>query len=454
MNLLNQILDYSECDPVSSIGKRSPTFDPQVVESVAATIEDVRTRGDAALLDSARKYDAPRLSSIEVTEEEAMDAVLPQDQWEPLLAGHDRVAAFHRRQLERETAGFEAQAADGRYESFGSSFRLKRRNFSWSLDLEYGGQVGQRIVPLESAGVCAPGGKHPSPSALMMSAVPASVAGVGRIVVTTPARPDGTIHSAMLIAARTSGVSRIVKVGGATAIAALALGTESIPKVDTIVGPGNRYANEARRQLWGSTRIDGFAGPGEVCVLLDDDASATFAAADLATLLEHGDDASVYIVALSRAKLDEVTAETSKLAKGHHREASMRKALKERGSGVVAKDIKQACDVVNAIAPGYLSIMTADVDATLSAIRNAGCVLLNARSAVSAAVFCAGPSSTLPTGGAARFAGPVSVRSFLKSQSVVRLTRPDLEAVQPVIQAFSEMEGLLLHAKAARLRER
>ena len=244
----------------------------------------------------------------------------------------------------------------------------------------------------------------------------------------------------------------VYKVGGAYAIAALALGTESIKPVDKIVGPGNRFVNEAKRQLWGRVGLDGYAGSSEVCVLADDKANASFAAADLLTQVEHAEDNAGFLVCTSRSKLDEILAEADRQMSGALREGTMRAALAHEGWAIVARDLSEALDLVNWIAPEHLSVATEDPENLLGRIQNAGCVLLGEWTPESAGDYAIGPSHTLPTAGAARFGSPVNVFDFVKVQSVSHLTRSELMELTPVIEAFGEMEGFPTHGHGATIR--
>lgn len=420
---------------MARLARRSTLRDERTERIVFEIIEDVRQRGDAALIESARRFDAPELTSLVVTEAELAQADLPSPQAEALRTAILRVTNFHAQQRAALTAGMEV------YED----------GWSWKAEAP-GSRLGQRILPMTSAGVYVPGGNATYPSSVVMNAVPGKVAGVKDIAVTTPARSDGSLHPAVLFALREVGVSRAYKIGGAAAIAALALGTETIARVDQIVGPGNRFVNEAKRQLWGTVGLDGYAGPSEVCVLADDEANAAFAAADLLTQIEHAPDNAGFLVTLSETKQAEILAEVERQLVGAPREATMRQALAEAGLAIVARDLSEAAAFVNAIAPEHLTLAVADPDAILPAIKNAGCVLLGEYTPESAGDFCLGPSHTLPTAGAARFGSPVNVLNFWKVQSVSYLDPQGLDPLIDIIDAFGEMEGFPAHARGATIR--
>jgi histidinol dehydrogenase len=288
-----------------------------------------------------------------------------------------------------------------------------------------------------------------------MNVLPAQAAKVRRVAVTTPAAKDGSLSQAVLVALRTvasAGEVQAFKIGGAAAVAALALGTETVPRVDKVVGPGNRFVNEAKRQLWGAVGLDGYAGPSEVCILADETSNAKYAAADLLTQIEHAPDNCAFLVCSDEAKLNEILAEIDGQATGAPREETLRRALAGDSMAFLAKDRVQAIEIVNAVAPEHLGIITRDPESDMLQIRNAGCILLGEWSPESAGDFCAGPSHTLPTSGAARFGSPVNVLDFLKVQSVIRMTRDELRELTPIIETFGEMEGLPSHGRGATIR--
>lgn len=420
---------------MARLARRTSLRDERTERIVSEIIEDVRRRGDAALLESARRFDAPELSAIAVTEAELAGAKLSVPQEEALRTAILRVTNFHAQQRAALTSGM--TGIDG--------------GWTWTVEAP-GSRLGQRILPMSSAGVYVPGGNATYPSSVVMNAIPGKVAGVKDLAVTTPARADGSLHPAVLFALREVGVARSYKIGGAAAIAALALGTETIARVDQIVGPGNRFVNEAKRQLWGTVGLDGYAGPSEVCVLADDEANAAFAAADLLTQIEHAPDNAGFLVTLSEAKQREILAEVERQVTGAPREETMRQAMAEAGLAIVARDLTEASEFINAIAPEHLTLAVADPDAILSGIKNAGCVLLGEYTPESAGDFCLGPSHTLPTAGAARFGSPVNVLNFWKVQSISRLDPQGLDPLIDVIEAFGAMEGFPAHARGATIR--
>ncbi len=426
-----RIIDCATENPFVVLNQRVALNDEKTQAIVTAIIEDVRQRGDDALLDNARRFDAPEIASLSVTEEETDAAYreIPEKHLDAIRQSIERVKAFHEDQHAHLNLGA------GR----------------WKRAAE---DLGQRILPLSSAGVYVPGGLAAYPSSVIMNGMPGLVAGVPRLIVASPARKDGTLHPAVLVALREVGIPQAIKIGGAAAIAALALGTETIGRVDKIVGPGNRFVNEAKRQLWGKVGLDGYAGPSEVCVLADDTANAAWAAADLLTQIEHAEDNAGFLITLSRAKADEILTEADRQMAGALRETTMRTALKEHGMVFIARDLEEACEVSNAIAPEHLTLSVTDPESALSRIQNAGCVLLGEYTPESAGDFALGPSHTLPTAGAARFGSPVNVLDFVKVQSVAKSTLADLQEILPIIEAFGEMEGFPTHANGATIRFR
>jgi histidinol dehydrogenase len=456
-------VDCTEEDVFALLRGRGPRRDAGTQQVVHGIVEAVRTRGDAALLESARAFDAPDLTSIVVSDQEIESADLPAEHEAALHYALDRILAFHKRQAEALFRGWSGVRADpdrrGADERLGD--RLGPGIFQWGSGVGTPltkspfrvreGTVGQRAVPVQRAGVYVPGGLASYPSSVLMNVGPANVARVPEVFVTTPAMKDGTLPPSVLVALRESSVTRGFKIGGAAAIAALGLGTESVPRVDKIVGPGNRYVNEAKRQLWGSVGLDGYAGPSEVCVLADSSANAAFAAADFLTQLEHAEDNTGFLVVFSAEDLNRIMAEVWEQVRTAPREKILRQAL--GGSfGIIAHDLDHACEIIDEIAPEHLTIMTSDPERAAGRIRNAGCILLGDQTPESAADWAIGPSHTLPTAGGARFGSPVNVLDFIKFQSISRLTRSQLGEMQDSIDAFAEMEGFPEHGRAAKLR--
>lgn len=433
-----RIIDCRTDDPFQALASRSVHRDATTAEIVARILDDVRNRGDAALLDSARRFDAPDMKDLAVGCEEIESATVPAKETEALSLAADRIRAFHERQLEAILAG----CLLGGWWSTGKP------------DVPPFSQpgLGQRYVPLRRVGVYVPGGLATYPSSVLMNAIPAKVASVPSVLVATPARKNGTIAAAVRVALRLAEVDEVVKVGGAAAVAAMAYGTETIQRVDKIVGPGNRFVNEAKRQVWGDVGLDGYAGPSEVCVVVDDTSNAAFAAADLLTQIEHAPDNCGFLVATSEHKMQEVLDQVSRQTTGAEREDTLRKALAGDSLAFIAKDAVQATEIVDTIAPEHLSLAVGDPAWWLERIHNAGCVLMGEFSPESAGDFVAGPSHTLPTSGAARFQSPVNVLDFLKVQSVIHMTRKELSELAPAVQTFGDIEGLPVHGNGAKIR--
>ena len=439
-----QIRDLSHGHLSCDLVRRELRRDPRTEDVVRQILDDVSDRGDEALLELRRKFDSPNLGSLKVSEEELESATVPEEWMRAITETAQRVREFHERQLAALTIGL--TVADGvRQWSAVDGRAVLPAGFS-------PGALGQRMLPVQSAGIYVPGGGAPYASSVIMNAVPAQVAGVSRVVVSSPPSADGSLAPAVLAACRHIGITEVYKAGGAGAIAMFALGTDSFRPVDLIAGPGNRYVNEAKRQLWGAVGLDGYAGPSEVCVVADDEANAEWAVADLLTQIEHAPDNVPYLVTFSRAKADEILAAAERQLAGAKREATMREALEKRGTGVIVGSLQQAADFVNLWSPEHVTVAIKDPGAFLPLIRNAGCVLLGEWTPESAGDFVLGPSHTLPTGGAARFGSPVNVLTFMKLQSVAHTTRDQLEKLTPTIQAFGDMEGFPAHARGATIR--
>ncbi|MEP6756163.1 MAG: histidinol dehydrogenase [Chthonomonadales bacterium] len=399
---------------------------PKVESTVKEIIARVQAEGDLALLELGRKFDCPNLDDLEVTEAE----------WQ---AGCDAVAPADRALLDQAAANI-------------LHFHEKQKRNSW-LEIEPGKITGQMINPLERVGVYVPGGTAIYPSSVLMAALPAKAAGVKEIIITTPAGKDGTINPYGLYAARLAGAKRIFKVGGAQAIAALAFGTESIPKVDKVVGPGNSYVNVAKKLLWGVVDIDMLAGPSEVCVVADSGANAAYAATDMLTQAEHDTDSVAYLITDSEEFGQSVLKELDERIKDLPRREILKQALEECGAIIVAESLEQACDLANVCAPEHLALMVREPFAWLGRIKCAGAVLMGDYSPQTLGDYMAGPSHTLPTSGTARFASPLHTETFLKKSSFIYYTKESLDQVSDGLIQFAGIEGFAAHAEAVRVRE-
>ncbi len=399
---------------------------PRVEAIVRDIIADVRARGDASLLELSRKFDAPDLTALEV----------PRADWDEAEAG---LAPDLRMALTRAVANITA-------------FHEKHRKSSW-LDAQPGQITGQIVRPLERVGVYAPGGTASYPSTVLMTAIPARVAGVPEIMVCTPAQRDGKVAPLVLAACKLAGVARVFAIGGAQAVAALAWGTQTVPAADKIVGPGNVYVNVAKKLLWGVADMDMLAGPSEVCVVADAGANPVFAALDLLTQAEHDVEAAAFLITDSADFARQVEDEIERRLATLSRRAILRESLERNGAILVAESLAQAFDLANVCAPEHLALMVRDPLGALGAIKNAGAVLLGDYTPQTLGDYLAGPSHTLPTSGTARFASPLHVDTFLKKSSFIYYTPEALHAVAPLLTAFAHAEGFDAHAQAVAVRE-
>jgi histidinol dehydrogenase len=371
-----------------------------------------------------------------------VDADLPDAHKQAIRTAIERVMEFHQVQLDTLTEG---------WTELGSGWGWR----TYSHEHEDGsesGMIGQRMLPVLSAGVYVPGGRADYPSSVVMNVVPAQIAGVERIVVATPPDKAGNVSPAVLFACHELGVENVLLAGGASAIAAMALGIEGLSRVDVIAGPGNKYVNEAKRQLWGVVGLDSYAGPSEICVFADDSANVVFAAADLIAQVEHAPDNVGVLVTTSQETCDEVIAEVERQLLSAPRANVIRQALMEHGVAVVCTSIADAVTTINRVAPEHLALHSINATELLPLVTSAGAVMMGPWTAQSVGDYCEGPSHTLPTSGAARFASPVSVLTFLRLQSVSMLDQEDAVALAPTVEAFAALEGLPAHGEAARIR--
>ncbi len=413
---------------ITNLLKRSPTsFDEQesVVKSI---ISDIRERGNEALFEYTKKFDGADLDakSILVTEEEIDAAYKKVDPElvEIIRRAREKIRVFHEKQLKN----------------------------SWFDASEDGIILGQRVTPLEKAGVYVPGGRAAYPSSVLMNVMPAVVAGVSEIVMTTPCDASGEVYAQTLVAAREAGVHKIYKAGGAQAIAALAYGTTCIPKVDKIVGPGNIFVALAKKAVFGSVAIDSIAGPSEILVLADDTANAKYVAADLLSQAEHDPMASAILVTTSPDLAKDVQKEIEGFLKTLSRSEIIEKSLDSYGYILLASDMTEAIDAVNNIASEHLEIVTKDPFSDMTRVKNAGAIFLGSYSSEPLGDYFAGPNHVLPTNGTARFFSPLSVDDFIKRSSVISYSREALEGVKDDIIKFAESEMLTAHANSIKVR--
>lgn len=397
-----------------------------VEKAVRKIVERVAEHGDAEVIALTRKLDGARLDELEVTRDEwdeACEEVDPADR-AALGKAAMRVRDFHRRRIPS----------------------------SWEMREEGGGYLGQRVRPLERVGLYVPGGKAVYPSSVIMNAVPASVVEVPEILMATPPEKDGSVRPDVLMAARIAGVHRVFKMGGAQAVAALAYGTESVPRVDKIVGPGNVYVQEAKRLVFGEVSIDSEAGPTEVVVLADRTANPAWVASDLLSQAEHDELASAVLVTHVKSIATRVQDQLAKQLKTFERAAIAKKALSGRSAVVLTKNLDESIDVANRYAPEHLLLAVDAADAVLKRITNAGAVFLGHYTPVAVGDYIAGPNHVLPTGGTARFFSPLGVEDFLKRTSFVRFEPPKLRELGADVIRLAELEGLHGHGTSVELR--
>jgi histidinol dehydrogenase len=404
------------------------TQDAAVEAAVAAIIADVRARGDAAVLDHTRRLDRVMVDDIADLEVRAARrdralAALPDSQRRALTAAAGRVREYHE----------------------------KQRAQSWSFKDADGNELGQQVSALDRVGIYVPGGKAAYPSTVIMNAVPARVAGVREIVMTVPA-PGGELSDLVLAAAAICGVDRVITIGGAQAIAALAYGTQSIRRVDKIVGPGNAYVASAKRQVFGVVGIDMLAGPSEVLVVSDGSASADWIAMDLFAQAEHDELAQALLLSPDGDHLDAVAASVERLLATMPRRTIIAAALARRGAFVRVRDLAQACEIANRVAPEHLELAVADPRALLPRIRHAGAIFLGSYSSEALGDYCAGPNHVLPTSGSARFSSPLGVYDFQKRSSVIAISRAGARALGAIASELARGEGLTAHAVSAEYR--
>ncbi len=415
-------------DILNHLLKRSPDNYGDYEERVKAIVEEVRARGDEALFEYTERFDGAVITAdtIRVTPEEIQEAY---EEVDPVLLDVIRKALVNIR-----------------------SYHEKQKKYSWFDSTENGTILGQKITPLGTVGVYVPGGKAVYPSSVLMNVVPAKVAGVGRIVMTTPPGRDGRIPASTLVAAHEAGTDEIYKVGGAQAIAALAYGTKSIPKADKITGPGNIYVALAKRAVYGHVSIDSVAGPSEILVLADDSANPRYVAADLLSQAEHDEMASAILVTTSETLAKQVQEEIEGFLKTLSRTEIIQKSLDQYGFILLADTLEDAVDAVNEIASEHLELVTRNPFEVLTKIRNAGAIFIGEYSSEPLGDYFAGPNHVLPTNGTAKFFSALSVDDFIKKSSIVYYSREALAPIHEDIIAFAEAEKLTAHANSIRVR--
>jgi histidinol dehydrogenase len=398
--------------------------DPAVEASVRAIIADVRTRGDAAVLEYCRRFDkvsAGSLAELEVPAAELKIALqsVAAEKLHALKRAHERIRAFHEKQLQK----------------------------SWDYTEADGTRLGQRVTALERVGLYVPGGKAAYPSSVLMNAVPAKVAGVPDLVMVSP-NPNPLV----LAAAALAGVDRVIAIGGAQAIAALAFGTQSLPRVDKIVGPGNVYVAEAKRQVFGHVGIDMLAGPSEILVISDGSTAPDWLAMDLFSQAEHDESAQAILLSPDVRHLNAVQSAIERLLPEMARRETISASLLARGALIETRDLEEACVIANRIAPEHLELSVEKPDAWLPKLANAGAVFLGRWSSEAIGDYCAGPNHVLPTSGTARFSSPLGVYDFQKRTSVISISEKAAKGLGEISALLAEGEGLTAHARSAQMR--
>ncbi len=405
-----------------------PAQDERVESTVRGIIAEVRARGDAALLEYTNRFDrvgARTMADLEIgrAELERALASLPAGQVDALREAADRVRRFHERQL----------------------------SASWDYVEGDGTRLGQRVTPLDRAGLYVPGGKAAYPSSVLMNAVPAKVAGVGELLMVCPT-PGGERNLLVLAAAALAGVDRVIALGGAQAIAALAFGTESIPKVDKIVGPGNAYVASAKRQVFGAVGIDMIAGPSEILIICDGATPSDWVAMDLFSQAEHGEDSRAILLSPDAGYLAQVQASILRLMPAMERRGIIAAALAGHGALIHTRDLDEACEISNRIAPEHLELSVENPEALLPKLRHAGAIFLGRHTSEALGDYCAGPNHVLPTAGTARFSSPLGVYDFQKRTSIIGASRAGAASLGRIASLLAMGEGLQAHARSAEYR--
>ncbi len=419
-----RILNMSEVSRDEILSRTNPIN--SVEQTVSAILADVKARGDDALFDYCRRFDHVSLSSFEVTDQEIAAAIEQVDPrfLDVLRQSADNIRAFHRRQVRQ-------------------GFSLSERD---------GVTVGQKVIPLDRVGLYVPGGTAAYPSTVLMDSIPATIAGCKEIIMVTPPQKDGSVNPVILAAARIAGVTKIYKIGGAQAVAALAYGTQSVPKVDKIVGPGNAFVAEAKKQVFGTVSIDMIAGPSEIMVVADRTANPRYVAADLLSQAEHDKLATAVLVTddatLAKQVADQIEQQLPLLPRCD----IARTSIEQNGKIIVTDTLTGAVEIANELAPEHLELCVADPFAMLEQVRHAGSVFLGHNCPEALGDYLAGPNHTLPTGGTAKFSSPLSVDDFVKKTQFCYYTRDALRRVADDVAYFATQEGLHAHANSATIR--
>lgn len=423
-----ELTEETKGNILENLLKRSPNSYGKFEASVQEIIETVRANRDAALFDYTARFDGATINkdNILVTEEEIKEAY---DAVDPKLLEVIRKSLVNIR-----------------------TYHEKQRQNSWFDSQDKGIILGQKVTALARVGVYVPGGKAVYPSSVLMNIVPAKVAGVDEIIMTTPPGKDGKVNPSTLVAAREAGADRIYKVGGAQAIAALAFGTESIPKVDKIVGPGNIYVALAKKAVFGYVSIDSIAGPSEILVLADETANPRYVAADLLSQAEHDEMASAILITTSRDLAERVSEEAAKFTAQLSRKEIIQKSLDNYGYILIADNMEEAIAAVNEIASEHMEIVTKNPFEVMTKVRNAGAIFIGEYSSEPLGDYFAGPNHVLPTNGTAKFFSPLSVDDFIKKSSIIAYSQEALGAIHTDIEKFAEAEHLTAHANSIKVR--
>ncbi len=415
-------------DVLDGLLKRSPNNYTAYEASVAEIVADVRERGDAALFEYTKRFDKADINAenIRVTPEEIREAyeLVDEELLGVIRRSMSNIRAYHE----------------------------KQKRYGWFDTTPDGTILGQRVTPLGSAGIYVPGGKAAYPSSVLMNTIPAQVAGVPRIVMVTPPGKDGKVNPTTLVAACEAGATEVYKAGGAQAIAALAYGTASVPKVDKIVGPGNIYVALAKKAVYGHVSIDSIAGPSEILVIADETANPKYVAADLLSQAEHDELASAILVTTSEALAAQVSSWVDTFVARLSRREILEKSLENYGYILVADSMESAVDIANDIASEHLEIVTANPFEVMTKIKNAGAIFLGENSSEPLGDYYAGPNHILPTNGTAKFFSPLSVDDFVKKSSIIYYSREALSAAKDDIMSFAQAESLTAHANSIRVR--
>lgn len=415
-------------DLLKNLLKRSPSNFGNYAETVQEIVDDVRDNGDAALFSYTKKFDKADITAENVkVKQKEIDYAYTQ--------------------VSPELLDVIRKAKKNIWE-----YHEKQKQYSWFDSKPNGTLLGQKVTALASVGVYVPGGKAVYPSSVLMNVMPAKVAGVEKIVMTTPCNAEGEVYATTLVAAKEAGVDEIYKAGGAQAIAALAYGTESVPKVDKIVGPGNIFVALAKRAVYGHVSIDSIAGPSEVMVLADETANSRYVAADLLSQAEHDEMASAILVTTSEELAEKVSVQVDKFIDELSRKEIMRKSIDNYGYILLADNMSDAIDAVNDIASEHLEIVTANPFDVMTRVKNAGAIFIGEYSSEPLGDYFAGPNHVLPTNGTAKFFSPLSVDDFIKKSSIIYYSREALEAVHTDIEAFAKAEQLTAHANSIAVR--